>query len=43
MFQSVKFMLVMEEEINKGLFFGVRNIGFDSSAFFSLGDSAFSL
>jgi len=42
-FQSVKFMLVTEEEIYKGLFFDVRNICFDSSAFFSLGDSAFPL
>jgi len=39
----MKFVLIMEEEINKGLFFGIGNIGFDSSAFFSLGDSAFPL
>jgi hypothetical protein len=43
MFQSVKFMLFVEEEINKGLVFGVRSICFDCSAFFSLGDSAFSM
>jgi hypothetical protein len=42
MFQIVKFMIV-EEEINKGLFFGIGSSSFDGSAFFSLGASAFPL
>lgn len=36
-------MLVVEEEINKGLVFGMRTICFDSNAFFNLEDSAFPL